>query len=417
MKTDVQGTHYLCVACLKKRRTVSTFYREVKRNWDVDVALPPVHRLRREWPHFILTTLAEAVQHRFGTHIRTRLPQDLNQIADRSKPRNYIGFIYADGNRMGETIKTMGELFPDDMEAKQAYKAFSTIVDQATREAAVEAVLDCGVIDSREKTRRSLSHFVPAEFVLAGGDDLVLVVPAHVALHVTARFLTLFLERTRHLQERWVAQGQLARCFAPGGLTTSAGVVLAHASYPASQLMDLAGELMKLAKRKAAALARSNHYEGTLDFAVLHTPGSERIKQRRQAEYVYEDKARALTIQRTERPYTAQDLVQLLIQIQALKDTAVPRSKLKALYPVLFQSVMQAQFEAQHIKERLQVTGALNIAALRDLVSSLELFPFRAQTSKIQTSKTWSTPLSEIIELYDFVQPASATTSGEVAHA
>lgn len=32
VRTDVQGTHYLCVACLKKRRTVATFYREVKRN-------------------------------------------------------------------------------------------------------------------------------------------------------------------------------------------------------------------------------------------------------------------------------------------------------------------------------------------------------------------------------------------------
>lgn len=370
-----------------------------------------MHRLRREWPNFVLTTLAEAVQQCFGTHTRTCLPQDLNQIADRSIPRNYIGFIYADGNRMGETIKTMGELFPDDGEAKQAYKAFSTIVDQATREAAVQAVLECGVTDSRASTRR-LSHLVPVEFVLAGGDDLILIVPAHVALPVTARFLTLFQERTRHLQECWVTQGRLARCFAPAGLTTSAGVVLAHTSYPASQLLDLAGELMKLAKRKAAALARHNHYEGTLDFAVFHTSGSERIKQRRQEEYVYEDKARTLTIQRTERPYTAAELARLLTQIQALKDTAVPRGKLKALYPVLLQSVMQAQFEAQHIKERLQVTGALQIAAVHALVCALERFPFRARTDT-----TWSTPLSEIIELYDFVHPARVTTSGEVAHA
>ena len=253
---DVQGTHYLCVACLGKRKEVSAFYHDVKRNWNLNVALPIIDRLKKDWPNFILTTLAEAVQHHFGPHIRTRLPQDFNQIADHATPRNYIGFIYADGNRMGETIKTMGELFPSDVEAREAYAAFSTIVDQATREAAVEAVLEHTQADDSRVQQDAVSHFVPAEFVLAGGDDLILVVPAHIALGVAARFLTLFQERTRALQGSLVQQGKLPHYFAPEGLTTSAGVVLAHASYPASQLMDLAGELMKLAKRKAADLAQ-----------------------------------------------------------------------------------------------------------------------------------------------------------------
>src|SRR5215472_17750576 len=118
--SDVQGTHHLCITCLYKREEVSTFYHNVKRNW----ALHPLHdidRLRKDWPNFILTTLVETIQHRFGKNVHTLLPQDFNQIAACAKPRNYIGFIYADGNRMGETIKSMTKDFPTDEHAKQAY--------------------------------------------------------------------------------------------------------------------------------------------------------------------------------------------------------------------------------------------------------------------------------------------------------
>lgn len=411
---DVQGTHYLCVSCLYKRDEVSTFYHNVKRNWALNIPLPDVARLKKEWPNFILTTLAEAVQHRFGRHIRTLLPQDFNDIADCSKPRNYIGFIYADGNRMGETIKSMAKDFPtDDEHAKRAYTAFSAIVDQATREAAVQAVLDSVSVDESTTARGESARFVPAEFVLAGGDDLILVVPADTTLRVAARFISLFQEHTQQLQRTWVQQGKLPHPFALQGLTTSAGVVLAHASYPASQLMDLAGELMKLAKRKAADLAKKNPIEGTLDFMVLHTPGSERVKQRRKTEYEYEDKNSGRKIKRTERPYTVSQLSMLLEQIRGLKATAVPRTQLKALYPILFQSVMQAQFDAQHVKERLKATGALVDGPLQKLVAALPLFPFRTDAQ----GKEWSTPLSELIELYDFVQPDQAATSQEAAHA
>ncbi len=62
---------------------------------------------------------------------------------------------------------------------------------------------------------------------------------------------------------------------------------------------------------------------------------------------------------------------------------------------------MQAQFDALRIRERLKVTGDLERSApLNDLLTSLPIFPFRKQDDNC-----WSTPLTEIIELYDFIQP------------
>jgi CRISPR-associated protein Cmr2 len=331
---------------------------------------------------------------------RILLPQDLDQIAEHSMPSNYIGFIYADGNRMGETIKMMGDTFPDDASAKRAYHAFSKIVDQATREAAVRAVLQHVGTYLKTTRRGESARFVPAEFVLAGGNDLILVVPAHATLEVAACFISLYQAKTLALQAEWEKQGKLPKFFAQDGLITSAGVVITHVSYPASQLMDLTGELMKLAKRKAADLAATHHLEGTLDFTVLHSTGSERIKERRKEEYQTRSAA-GHEITLTERPYAATETFKLLERIQALKRSDVPRTKLQALYPVLFEEVMQAQFDALQIKERLKATGALTDGSpLKVLVDELSRFPFREAGNGKRT-----TPLSELIELYDFVQP------------
>ncbi len=170
--------------------------------------------------------------------------------------------------------------------------------------------------------------------------------------------------------------------------------------------MDLAGELMKLAKRKAVDLT-APHLEGTLDFMVLHSAGSEKVKERRKDEYKTHSE-----ITLTERPYTATETFKLLERSCALKHFDVPRTKLQALYPVLFEEAMQAQFEALQIKERLKATGDLTAGSpLEALVDELSRFPFR----EVSNDK-WTTPLSKLIELYDFVQPGPSELYQNAAH-
>lgn len=409
---DVQGSHQLCGSCLRKRKEIWSFYREVKGSFDRRVPIPPAAKLREKWPDFVLTTLAEKVEARFGAEVRTMLPQDFEDVGRGSRVRNYFAWIYADGNRMGETIRKMAGDFREESAARQAYRAFSRIVDRATREAAVEAVLD--EVGAREETSREgePARYVPAEMIVAGGDDLILAVPAHYGLGVAERFLRLFQERTLALQKEAVKAGDLPRLFAENGLTTSAGVVFSHVSYPASQLVDLAAELMKIAKRKAAGLFREkNVEEGTLDFLVVHEAGTESVKRRRKEEY--EGKlptGRAL--KRTERPYTADGARELCERVKALKASGIPRGKLKALYAALFRNPVEAQYEALRIRERLEATRALaKSEPLRDLVRDLYLFPFREDAQG-----NWTTPLSELIEIYDFLIPDEPAVEGKAVH-
>jgi hypothetical protein len=116
---DAQGEHRLCRTCRRKRDEVRRFYRHVKRNYDRGEAIPSAAELRHDWPDFVLTTLAEEIERRFGTEVRTLLPTDFDDIGSGS--RNYFALIYADGNLMGETIRQLAAQFPRDAEARQAY--------------------------------------------------------------------------------------------------------------------------------------------------------------------------------------------------------------------------------------------------------------------------------------------------------
>ncbi len=401
------GEHRLCRSCMRKRVEVNKLYGAVKPKGR-GVPLKSESELSAMYSNeFIFTTLAYYCE---ADRFQALMPQDFEDIGDCSHPSNYMGFIYADGNRMGETVKKIGEMFPRDEEAKQAYGAFSKIVDRATRQAAVEAVLDkvafCRPDDKRER-------FIPAEFIMAGGDDLMLVVPAQHALDVTLEFMGRYRRKTATFQEEYVRSGELARPFAPDGLSTSAGVVLAHVHYPASDLMTLAGQLMKGAKSQSAARAKANEEVNTLDFMILSEAGSEPVKERRRQEYIR--RANGKYYRLTERPYTAEDAALLLDLIRKMKAQGNPRNKVKALYASLFGNPAQAQFDGMVIRERLKATGVLNGSdPMDELFKDLRRFPFR-----ICDDGNFSTPLSEIAELYDFVRsPVKAgVVQSNAAHA
>jgi hypothetical protein len=314
-----------------------------------------------------------------------------------------MGFIYADGNRMGEFVKNLGSICRNDEEAKKAYRAFSEITDKATREAAVEAVLE--QVDL--KTENDRDRFLPAEFIMAGGDRLMLAVPAHNALDVTIHFMRQFQQQTIEFQQHYIDKNELRGFFAPKGLTTSAGIVLSDVHYPARDVRALAGDLLKLAKAKSAALAQKlklgehdGEETGALDFMVFNQAGGEPVKERRRKKYEGSP-AEHKSIILTERPSTCNEAERLLQTIRALKAENVPRSKLKALCATVFQEPTQAQFEARAIKERLKAAGKLTDgSAMQKLLASLSQLPYRENVDG-----TWSTPLTETLELYDFIQP------------
>lgn len=397
------GEHRLCRACWLKRKEVNQLYKKVKpkgkpTSRELHKLKPVEELIKRYTKNFVFTTLAQEVLNR---GFQLVLPQDFDDLGQASHPSNYMGFIYADGNRMGYWVKKIAEIFQDDQEAKEAYRAFSEIIDRATREAAVAAVLEEVALQKIVlEPDTGPAYYLPAEIILAGGDDLMLAVPAHNVLDVAVRLLEVFQEKSKTYLQEWKSTQTNPKDFAPEGFTTSAGIVLAHAHYPARDLMTLAADLMKIAKKKAAELAGNGQETGTLDFLVLSEAGTEPVKDRRKWEYTQKPHSN-LTISLTERPYTVADARKLLQSIRALKEAGAPRTKLKALYAVLFQNHLQAQFDALTLKARLKSTGALEgNKLLRQLVTEHKYFPY-----KEEHPGKWTTTLADLMELYDFIHP------------
>ena len=164
---------------------------------------------------------------------------------------------------------------------------------------------------------------------------------------------------------------------------------------------------MKFAKRKAADSAVRGRIEGTLDFAVLYDSGTEKLKERREKEYRCES-----NVQRTERPYTATDSIRLSECIRALKasDCPAPSSRTS------IRSCSKTRYwrSSRHVaswKGSSRRGRCSRGRPLRNLRDELHHFPFRDNGNG-----QWTTPLSELIELYDFVHE-EREEPGESGHA
>jgi hypothetical protein len=130
--------------------------------------------------------------------------------------RGYIGIISADGNAIGAQFA--GIRAPDELQRRS--KALKAAVD-----ANLAAAFEAAVADDRAVG--SPSRELPVNLLVRAGDDIRLIVPAHVALAAAAALI-----------EGEVLQG-------------CAGIVLAHASMPFSDLHDHAEQLLTEAKTAA----------------------------------------------------------------------------------------------------------------------------------------------------------------------
>src|SRR5262249_49868721 len=109
--------------------------------------------------------------------------RDAEGIGDDSRRKGYVGVVYADGNAMGRLVQ--------EIDSRDVCKAFSELVDGSVRAACYEALRDvCAseIAAARDALARgSCPRRLPADILLLGGDDLVVLLPADRALSFALR--------------------------------------------------------------------------------------------------------------------------------------------------------------------------------------------------------------------------------------
>ena len=244
--------------------------------------------------------------------------ESLTDIGDYSSWNSYIGLVYADGNGMGKIIKALN--------SPPTYGQFSKIVDESIRAAcftALNQVSKCEIKNVQEalknqKTFKSL----PADILLLGGDDLLVVLPADRALDFAQKATETFQHLTQNKID--AIEDEKTRSFFHKqsnneGFTISCGVAIAKSSYPFYLLLDLAEELLKNAKRKDGLYS---HSESRIDFHVVAGANSHALKQVR--EKTYQVSKENKSIPRTLRPLSCQQLEQLRKNVQELRASWLP---------------------------------------------------------------------------------------------
>ena len=253
--------------------------------------------------------------------------EGITDIGERSSWRSYVGVVYADGNAMGSVVQAL--------DGPETCRQFSRIVDESIREACftgLGGILNEEVDDVRVKAAEQDDAFnpLPADILLLGGDDLLVAVPAdralEFALQVTGEFERLTREKIAGLQD-----GDVRRFFTDRlgdrGFTISCGVAIARSTHPFYLSLDLAGQLLKNAKRHDGRGAPSDADDpARIDFHVVAGANSHALER------VRADTHRISTdAPRTLRPLACSDLVSLRAGVRQLRQSAFPRSKLHEL--------------------------------------------------------------------------------------
>jgi CRISPR-associated protein Cmr2 len=378
-----------------------------------------------EWEHQLETTHTDSpyAHHRTGGE---QPPRDLDQIAAVRGAKGYIGIIYADGNNVGRLLATLS--------TPQEYHALSAALDSASQQAVFAALADHlhpdTVPDPRAKDGTRRVH--PFEILTIGGDDLLIIVPGHLACDIAAaigrefetriekqfqkdKTLKELLARSKlqptdaqQRSDRYVGKANADDQFdypqPPVGL--SAGLIIAQENTPIFFLRELVEQLQKNAKKLARARA-SHDTRGSIDFMVLKsiTMVLDTIDAFREAALgTGEGSPRRLTA----RPYTWHEFAGLLHTLRAIKDAGFPKSQLYRLRQVMMDeqppAILSSTMEYLYTSVRLK-------SDYRDVLRTAVEGPWQEHAAHSAVGpwlpiadKQWETIWADLGELYDMVE-------------
>lgn len=304
-------------------------------------------------------------------------PQSISEIGAAAQGRpGYVGFIYLDGDGIGRRLQSI--------DTPAAYGEFSQKLRQTTTQAVYAALarnLQPTLVEADEfrgaRGGQVLIH--PFEILAIGGDDLLLMVPAHVALPIALEIGQAF--------------GQTMSAGMAEPVSMSAGVVLADNRTPIRVLRDLAGQLLKEAKKLAG---------GGLDFHVLKSVDmlDNTVEKTRQVyPYLLAEKGLRLL----GRPYTYPQMQTLWDGLKRLKAAGLAPSQMHQLADALLDGRAAATLFFQYQKARDR-SGAYPI--LGSLLSEVQRtaaadpLPWQAVQAR---QYAFQTALWDLAELYDFI--------------
>lgn len=362
---------------------------------------PICYRKRRyqkadAWFNDFSRSLSPAADYGRGHLQDAQSPQDLSEIGAASVVQpGYVGFIYLDGDRIGRLLQ-------EDITTADDYRRFSETMRDVTRTAVFSAlaanlqVTSVSPSPSRQEVGQTFEPgetiwIHPFEIITIGGDDVLLIVPAHAALPIALSIGQQFgAAMTQFVQNDL----RLSRT-----LSMSGGVVIAEHHTPVRVLYGLAEQLQDEAKKLDG---------GGLDFLVLKSNDmldNQVSDVRDNYPYLLKggDRRTSKDLRLLARPYSYDHLSTLWQDLRRLKTGGkLANSQMHLLAQSLLDGRAPSTLYFEYQQKRYK-------AAYSDLRKLLENLQTTGKDHPLPWEKisgqdfSYQTALWDLAELYDFV--------------
>jgi hypothetical protein len=216
-------------------------------------------------------------------------PYNLDKLGRIKGEESYVAVIHADGNRMGERVRAIGEHATDDRDFIEKLRAFSKKIDTISRSAlevvvglVVQAVKHGDipfVEDKDEDGEEVIRKYLPFRPLVFGGDDVTFVCSGLIGVSLAVAYIEAFED---------AAKNQKVDDF-----HASAGISIVKMHYPFARAYSLAEELTASAK----TLNRDPKPDcSAIDWHFAQSGLSGSLEMIRRKEYTLEDKVSKLNL-------------------------------------------------------------------------------------------------------------------------
>lgn len=307
------------------------------------------------------------------------------EISDYENGKSFIGFMYSDGDGLGDFLKNVADKFKketDNPKVEEDYlgflNKFSETLDRNTKDALLEAIKE---IFAEKKDEKRFG-----EFLIVGGDDVCAVFNPELVLELSEKFQRIFEEKMKYY-----IQGTRAK---DSSITSSSGVIIAKSKTPAFQLFEQALKLQKSAKAKRYEHSAKT---GFIDFQVIGSEGCVDIDS-------FRDTINPKDNLVMERPYAinieenseVKNVEKLFTTINELKKIKFPKNKLRYIYELK----RKPKKELDDFEKKMEFINILSKMDGKHINFIKENYNIDYD---YQEFEKYFNNIFDIVELYDFV--------------
>ena len=384
----------------------------------------------------------------FYSIIKKALNYDIHlntEIDDYSVGDSFIGFVYSDGDGLGDFLKNVKKVYTTEEEYLKFMRKFSVILDRNTKYVLKEVIKEMykkgkfvkkkpilkdgkpkyEIINEKEE---EVKKSIIGEFLIVGGDDVCAVFPADLAIEISYEFQKEFEKKMKKFTE---IENQKNKKKNPENITSSCGVVIAKNKTPMFQLFEQGLKLQKSAKAKRYQENKNREGKvrtGYIDFQVIGNEGNVNIKEYRQKWYNKfdkEDKNKG-KLHVSRRPYSisgleneeykdvSESIDKLIDQVKKLKTKNFPNTKIRYIYDL---KKDDTKTDNEKIMESINILSKMSteeIQVLNELWGIKDKMNLSFDNeNKDEKFKEFFDNIFDILEIYDFIQKDKSSSEKE----